>query len=233
MKLSIPLLNVVTGCTARARQRRADATFAWTASSGAAMALLLSGCSPALDWRERAIDDTGGLVAMFPCRAAQDERRLSLGGPPLRMTLHACPQAGATWAVAHADTTDPAAVGPALQALARAARANIEASAVESVPAAVPGMSPNANALRLTLTGRLPDGTAVRQHVWLFARGTVVVQASVIGAAPPAEGLATFAEGLRFQPRPGAAAVGGALSGQCADNPATSTAATPPACPTS
>lgn len=233
MKLSIPLLIMVTGCTPRVLRRGADATSVTTGATAAAMALMLAGCSPALDWRERALDDTAGLMAMFPCRPAQDERRLSLGGPPLRMTLHACPQAGATWAVAHADTADPAAVGPALQAMARAARANIDASAVESAPATVPGMTPNAGAVRLTLTGRLPDGTAVRQHVWLFARGTVVVQASVIGAAPPAEGLATFAEGLKFQPHSSPAALNGAPPGQCADNPPTPTAATASACPTS
>lgn len=233
MNLSIPLLIKVTGSTLAGRWRGRDATASGTASVFAAMSLLLSGCSPTLDWRERALDETGGLVAMFPCRPAQDERRLSLGGPPLRMTLHACPQAGATWAVAHADTADPAAVGPALRVLARAARANIDAPASESAPAQVPGMTPSTDALRLTLSGRLPDGTAVRQHVWLFARGTVVVQASVIGATPPPDGVATFAEGLRFAPAPGAASAHGTSMARCADNPATRIAATAPACPTS
>jgi hypothetical protein len=203
MNLSIPWLDVVTPCTRIGARRRRGATAGPNLSRAAvllACAGTVGGCSPALDWREVAPGDAAGLVALLPCRPARDVRRVPLGAAPVSMTLHACPQAGATWAVAHADTGDPAAVGPALQAMQAAARANIGAAPAVGLPLQIPGMTPSTEARQLTLSGRLPDGTPVRQHVWLFARGTVVAQASVIGADPPADGVAVFAEGLRFRP---------------------------------
>ena len=59
-------------------------------------------------------------------------------------------------------------------------------------------MTPNPQALRLSVAGRLPDGSAVQEHAAFFTRGLRVYQATVIGAqlSPPA--VETYFGALRF-----------------------------------
>ena len=51
---------------------------------------------------------------------------------------------------------------------------------------------------RVQLTGRLPDGTAVKAQVAVFAKGTRVFQATVIGTQWPADAPDTFFSSLRL-----------------------------------
>ena len=87
-----------------------------------------------------------------------------------------------TFAVASADVGDPARVGPALVALGQAAVANVQGRIDRQQPAAVAGMTPNVAAQHWRLSGQLPDGKRVTEQVLVFAHGTRVYQATLIGA---------------------------------------------------
>lgn len=159
---------------------------------------LLPACSPALDWRDVRPEGSTA-VALFPCKPKSQSREAPLAGVPARITLLSCEAEGATFALAHADVADPARVGPALEEMAAALAANLQATEQRSAPAAIPGMTPGAAARRLEIRGRLPDGTPAQEAAALFAHGTRIYQAAVLGAQPgPAAQV--FLDGLRVQP---------------------------------
>ncbi len=174
-----------------ARQRAAR----WLLLVSAALA---AACSPALDWRDwRPVDS--GLVMLLPCKPVPQVRSVRLAGQSVRLALHACSAGGQTWAVAYADMRDPALVGAALGELVDSAAANLTSPVPDARKAlAVPGATPHAASRRWALAGQLPDGKAVQEELAVFARGTVVFQATVLGAELPAEGVTTFFESLRF-----------------------------------
>lgn len=182
------------------------------------LALLGAACSPTLDWRELRLDGPG-LLAMFPCRPITQSRQLSLAGAAVTMQLQACEAGGHTYAVGLADMHDPAAVGPALVALRAASEGNLGGAAgvpgghrpsvdevrggagAASDPAwSVSGATPQAVAGRWQLAGQRPDGAALRMDTAVFARGTWVVQATVLGSAVQPAATAPFFEGLRVVP---------------------------------
>jgi hypothetical protein len=158
--------------------------------------LLLASCAPALDWRDvRAAD--GVVRAQLPCKPTTHTRKVTLAGQAVNLTLQACSAGGQTWALAWADMADPARVGPALRELREAAAANIGAQSPVAMKLNVPGATPHADSTRLQLEGKRADGQAVREQVALFARGTVVVQATALGAELPDDAADTFFASLR------------------------------------
>lgn len=165
------------------------------------LSLLLGACSPALDWREVKLGDTG-MAAQFPCRPASQQRRVDLAGVPTTMTLNVCEASGITFAVSHADVSDPARVGPALRFLRDTGHANLGAapSSGATSPWRVPGMTPQSEAGQWQIVGRLPDGRVLTSVMGLSSRGTVVVQASASAASLQDAARQSFFEGIRFQP---------------------------------
>jgi len=159
--------------------RRVAAALLWVVGAG------LSACSPALDWRQLR-PDGWGLTVSLPCRPADLARQVPLAGAPVELRLLACSADGHTFAIASADMADPARVGPALQALAATALANVQGRVDAVQPAAVPGMTPYPDARRWQVSGRLPEGGPVREQVLVFAHGLRVFQATVVG--PQADG---------------------------------------------
>jgi len=156
-------------------------------------------CAPALDWRESRIEGSG-LLALFPCKPAGHARRLALAGVAVEMTLYACSTGGATYAVGFADVGQPALVAQALDELAAAAARNIGAKEPpRSTPFRVEGMTPNPQAGRRALAGRLVDGQLVEEQVAVFAHGTRVFQATMVGAKLEVEAMDTFFGALRMQ----------------------------------
>jgi hypothetical protein len=160
-----------------------------------------AGCTPALDWREVRPPDSS-VVLLMPCKPVEQTRRVALAGAPVRMSMHVCNAGGLTWALTWAETGDPTRVGPSLRALRAAAAANIgaEASAGAAASRTVPGSTPNADSAWLGLQGRLPDGAPVQQRGAVFAYGTRVVQATVLGPALPPAAVETFLGSLRVVP---------------------------------
>ncbi len=162
-------------------------------------ALLLAGCAPALDWRQFRPEGWPLLLAM-PCKPGSQQRQVELAGPVVALRMLACKADGHTFAVASADLGDPLRVEPALRALGQSAQANVRATVVSEQAAAVPGMTPNQAARRWRLLGHLPDGQAVAEQVLVFAHGTRVFQASVIGAQADEARVSPFFDGLQVLP---------------------------------
>jgi hypothetical protein len=158
--------------------------------------VLAAACAPALDWREVRPDGSGA-VALFPCRPVSHVRVVTLAGEQVRLSLHACDAGGATWALAHADVADPARATVALDELRRAATANLGSASARQLPGHVAGETPNPSAGRFEVAGRVPDGAAVREQLAVFARGTRVFQATVLGARLDEQALEVFFSGLR------------------------------------
>lgn len=164
-----------------------------------AMATLLLGCAPALDWRELRPADSG-LSVLFPCKPTHHARRVSLGPDAVQLELFACTAGGVTWAVAFADMQDPARVGPALTELRTAAANNLSAAPAQALTLKVEGATPNPASQRVQFQGRMPDGRAVTEQVAVFAKGTRVFQAIAVGDTLDAEAVDAFFGSLRLRP---------------------------------
>jgi hypothetical protein len=161
-------------------------------------AATLWACTPALDWRE--VRPPGsGIVALFPCKPNAMTRGVPLAGQTASLSLHACSAGGQTWGLGHADIGDPARVGAALQELRASAARNLGAAAGRPLALKVVGATPNPAAGREQIDGRAPDGKTLAGQVAVFARGTVVFQATVLGATLPADAAETFFAALRAE----------------------------------
>ena len=154
-------------------------------------------CSPTLDWRETAAEGSG-VVAMFPCRPDRHARTVELAGASLKMEMLVCPAGGTTYALSFADVADPALVSAALAELRSTALCNVQATEPQLAPAQIKGMTPNAEALRVSAVGRLPDGAAVQERAVFFAKGLRVYQGTMIGAKPALEASEIFFSGFKF-----------------------------------
>jgi hypothetical protein len=160
---------------------------------------VMSGCAPALDWRE-VRPQGSGLMLMFPCKPVSHARSVALAVGQVTLQLSACKAGGSTWALAVADVAEPARVGPALAELDAAAARNLGATQVRPLPLKIDGATPNPASRRVLIDGRLPDGRAVTEQVAVFAKGTQVFQATVLGERVDAEAAEIFFASLRFPP---------------------------------
>ena len=162
-------------------------------------AALLAGCAPELDWRDVRPPDSA-LQAQLPCKPSVQERQVQLADSRVRLVLLACAAGGQTWGLATADIGDPARVQQALTELTRSSSANIGAQTTETVPWQAAGSTPNTAAVRQQMQGRLPDGKAVQMQMAVFAHGTRIFQASVLGERVGAESAQAFFSALRLKP---------------------------------
>jgi len=164
----------------------------------ASCVLALLACSPALDWREVRAEG-GELIVLLPCKPEKLSRRIAIAGEPTDVTLQACTAQGTTWALTSADVGEPMRVDPALAALRRARTENLAGRETQAQPWQLEGMRPSVQAAQVTVSGQRPDGSAVVEHGWYFARGTRVFHVAALGGTPSAEALETFARGLSFK----------------------------------
>jgi len=180
------------------RPSRAKCAAAWAVAFAS---LAVSGCSPALNWREVRLEGPG-LAAMFPCRPVAQTRDVVLAGHALSPRLDACESDGGTYAVMAVDVRDPSEVGAVLKSLRDASLAKLgspQGASAASAAWQVEGMTPQPAAGRWTLTHSQAGQPPVRMDTAVFAHGTWVVQASVIGpAAAAGRESEPFFEGLRF-----------------------------------
>ena len=165
----------------------------WATLLGAAM----FACSPALDWREVRPEGSGAVV-LFPCKPKSHTRSAIIAGVGTPMTLVSCSAAGATFAMSHAEVADPGRVSDALGELRSALAANLGSTDARSAAFALAGMTPNRQAVRLWLSGILPDGTPMQGQAALFVRGTRVYQVVVLGPQLDEGAVSVFFEGLRL-----------------------------------
>jgi len=161
---------------------------------------MVTACTPALNWREVLLNDDHAL-AMFPCKPNTHQRHIRLATAEVQWQLLECTTDGLTWAVGYADLAEPARVTPALVALRHATALNIGATSQRDLALPVQGETPNdASAAALLEGGRLPNGSPVLAQVAVFAKGTTVFQAMVLGERLPGEAVQTFFTGLRLLP---------------------------------
>lgn len=183
--------------------------------------LWLTGCAPALDWREMRPPQADGLVARFPCKPDTASRMVpvpGLGGPQ-RLQMLVCQHEGTSWSLAYLRVADVRQVGVAMEGLQQALRENVQAAAVlvspdrratESAPTPVevPRMTPQPAARGLAFVTERPDGLgrpmSMRVNAWHFAHGLTVFQATVWQPAerPALESgedvATTFLRGFQF-----------------------------------
>lgn len=160
------------------------------------MAALAVACSPALDWRE-VRPEGAALVALLPCKPERHVRQMPLGGAPVAVELLACSADGSTWGVASAAVADPREQAVALQALRAARASNLDGRESEVAALTLPGVAPEPQALRFTVTGRRPDGAPVVERAAVFAHGGRVFHAAVLGGEPSAQAIETFFDNLK------------------------------------
>ena len=159
----------------------------------------LTGCAPALDWRE--VRPVGsGVTALFPCRLDKHERTVRMAGADFRMQLHSCDAGGATFSLSVVDGAGPTGVEPLLTAMKASFAANLGAQAPLSRPFAPPGATPNPAGGLLQVAGRLPDGRPVTARAAFFVHGVRVYQATAIGEALPEEAIGSFFGSIRLTP---------------------------------
>ncbi len=170
----------------------------WIRSAAACgLAVVTAACAPALDWRE-VRPEGADLTLLMPCRPTRQARSVSLAGRNVALVLHACSAGDQTWGLAFADTGDPSQVGPALEALRKAAAANLGVADGDVRAFEPRGATPNPAALRVRLAGRLPDGAGVAEEAAFFTRGTAVYQATVLGPNVPPEIAAIFFDSVKL-----------------------------------
>ena len=161
-----------------------------------AAGLWVTACSPALDWRQ-VRPEGAAVVALFPCKPERRTRQVVLADQPVALQVLGCTASGTTWGLSSADLGDAARIDAALRALRQARSRNLDGRETAAQPLRLDGMSPNAQAVRIRVAGRRPDGSAVTEESALFARGTRVFHAAALGGNPSSEALETFFGNLK------------------------------------
>lgn len=159
----------------------------------------MAACAPAFDWRNVQSAD-GAIELQFPCKPTSRTRQVTQGDGSVPMTMMSCTTQGLTFGLVHAELGDPARVTPALAAMRAALGANLGARELKSAPFALPGMTPNENAVRVRYAGRSPDGAPIEEEAVFFTRAMHVYQAAVLGAHPDPQVIDMFFDNLRLTP---------------------------------
>ncbi|MDW8337090.1 MAG: hypothetical protein RMK34_08995 [Tepidimonas sp.] len=154
------------------------------------LAALLMACSPALDWREVALQ--APLQAWLPCKPERAQRPVPLLGPgqaEVTLAMASCVADGHTWALgelALPSGVQPAAAARAWQLAAWATLGQAVPTAADLPPAwaEVPCQARGAAWQRcLRGPGHTPDGRRVLAELHWSAQGGWLVQAAVF--SPP------------------------------------------------
>jgi hypothetical protein len=161
------------------------------------LALMLSACSPALNWRQvRPVDS--GVEALFPCKPDQVSRQVLLAGAPIRMQLASCSADGAVFALGHADVANAGSVNTSLAELMKAAVSNVGDARPVVSNWTVRGAVAHPGGQHLILKAQRPGGRTLGMHAVFFAHGTRVYQASVVGSRIDVSAAETFFAALKL-----------------------------------
>jgi hypothetical protein len=164
----------------------------------AAAAAILGGCTPALDWRELPVEDTG-LKATFPCKPEQATRPVTLAGREVAMHGLACRSGTSTFAVMAADLGGPMDAALALQQWQAASLATLRAREPRTTSFRPRGALEVAASAQVDAAGLRPDGSTVHSRAAYFAHGRHVFQAIVLSAQVTPELADPFFAGLHFE----------------------------------
>ncbi|MEY4752541.1 MAG: hypothetical protein RJA44_216 [Pseudomonadota bacterium] len=154
--------------------------------------LLLSACSPVLDWRE--VSAPGNAKLLFPCRPERVARSVTLGSHSLPAEMLVCDAGGSTWSATTFELADQAQAPELLPLLGRQLRLNL------AVPAAEPKQAA-ASAVQV-MQGFRPGGAPVTARTLFLARGRHLYQLVILtpGSQRGTQdaGLAQFFDGTRW-----------------------------------
>lgn len=138
------------------------------AALAAPVLTLLLACSPALNWREVALERSSA-HALLPCKPERATRSVPLGGVATDLAVVGCEAAGATFAVMTATVPAGQAPDAVLAGWQQATLANMQADAAQARRSDFrpTGGLPLAHAQRIAAQGRRGDGRPVAaQAVW-------------------------------------------------------------------
>ena len=142
------------------------------------LAMLLSACSPALDWRDVPVAD--GLMLQFPCRPDRGERTVVLEGRGVPACMLSCEAGGLSWSATTFDIGEPALLPATLRHLRSQLARNLHADEVAGRPPRQAGLTPQDEAWRMRLIGKDPTGQPVQAEVLIAARGLLALQVVVL-----------------------------------------------------
>ncbi|WP_151447888.1 hypothetical protein [Lacisediminimonas profundi] len=155
---------------------------------------LLSGCSPALDWREIRATEAPYTVLM-PAKPAVHTRKVTLDGIEVDMTMRGAEVDGVTYAVGTVVMPDEQQAAKAAGTLQAALVRNLAGSVQQqkSVNAAGLPMS------QILASGKSPRGEAIQLHARFASRGNRAYQVIVFGPASKVstDAADTFLESFR------------------------------------
>lgn len=167
-----------------------------------AVVCLLSGCAPALNWRE--IEGVEGGRWWFPCKPDRIERTVSIEGRAVPARLAVCDAQGATWSTMALQFPGPAEAAQALEPARLTLMMNLQAAErPQPVGLALKEATPR------WWGGRRSGGEPVQVAVQFRVQGRWLVQQVLMVNAPnpaggepvgwpaalPAQGLDTFFAG--------------------------------------
>lgn len=81
-----------------------------------AIAALVTGCTPAFNWREVSFDQAG-VTALLPCKPDRGSRTVQLGGQAAQMSMAGCESGGAMFALSLVEAPSEQAVKAMVQDL--------------------------------------------------------------------------------------------------------------------
>ncbi len=162
--------------------------------------LIISACTPALNWREVRFESADGstLKAELPCKPDTATRKQQLNSVQVELSMMGCVANETTFTLSRIPLSNPLEAPKVLAAWEAAAAANVKAAPVPSTAATVAGAGAWPIASRVTLTGT----TTQAQILW-FAKqsrdGLTLYQAAVYGKKASSEAITTFFESLQLQ----------------------------------
>ena len=162
--------------------------------------MLISACTPTLNWREVRLQSPDGstLKAELPCKPDAATRKQQLSDIQIELSMMGCMAGDATFTLSRIPVLDPLSAPKILSAWQAAAETNVKAGPTPKTAVTVSGAGAWPPAGRVTLAG-----TATQAHIIWFAKqtnkGLTLYQAALYGKPPSNEAINTFFESLRIQ----------------------------------
>lgn len=149
-----------------------------------ALLLLLTACSPALNWRQVPL---GGLRFSLPCKPDKAQREVPLAGRPVVLEMQGCEADGALFAISRAQVDDATAVPAVLAAWRTSALTALQAAPEQTRALPAPTVPGLATASWLTATGQRSQGGEVQAQLGWLVQGSNIYH------------LAVYADQLRLE----------------------------------
>ncbi len=153
------------------------------------VALTLSGCNPAYNWREVRL---GSLTTLLPCKPDQAQRAVRLGATELPLEMLGCETRATLFAISRITLEHPSQAGAVLANWRAATMTTIKSASFVEVPVQAKGLSTQSQWVQVQANGQRPDGQPVQARLMWFVTGAYVYHLAVYGQTIDANEAATF-----------------------------------------